>query len=73
MILNVKLCWVSLECARLLELHSSVSAAKGMSHYWQNQTTVSYSSQLLTKTDTSVVVAAFVKNLLIDAKRRSSK
>ena len=38
-----------LEGARLLELHSSVSVASGMSHHEKNQTSVSYSSQFLTK------------------------
>ena len=48
-ILNVSLCWMTLEGARLLELHRSVSVACGMSHHEQNQTAVSYSSQFLTK------------------------
>ena len=49
MILNVWLCWMSLEGARLLELNGSVSVASGMPHYEHNQTAVSYSSQFLTK------------------------
>ena len=32
-ILDVWLCWTTLEGARLLELHSSVSVASGMSHH----------------------------------------
>ena len=35
--------------ARLLELHSSVSVASGMSHHEKNLTAVSYCSQFLTK------------------------
>ena len=49
MILNVWLYYMTLEGARLLELHSSVSDASGMSHHEYNQTAVSYSSQFLTK------------------------
>ena len=60
---------MTLEGARLLELHSSVSVASGMSHHEYNQIAVSYSSQFLTKkADTSVAVAVLVRNLLIDAK-----
>ena len=40
---------MSLEGARLLELHSSVSVASGMSHHELSQTAVCYSSQFLTK------------------------
>ena len=40
---------MTLEVARLHELHSSVSVASGMSHHEQNQTAVSYSIQFLTK------------------------
>ena len=36
---------MTLEGARLLELHSSVSVESGMSHHELNQTAVSYSSQ----------------------------
>ena len=66
---------MTLEGERLLELHSSVSVASGMSHHELNQTAVSYSNQFLTKekADTSVAVAVLVRNLRIDAKRRSSK
>ena len=39
---------MTLEGATLLELHSSVSVASGMSHHEYNQTAVSYSSQFLT-------------------------
>ena len=75
MILNVWLRQKTLEGATLLELHSSVSVASGMSHHEWNQAAMRYSSQLLikTKTDTSVAVAVLVMNLRIDAKRRSSK
>ena len=40
---------MTLEGAKLLELHSSVSVASGMSHHEYNQTAVSYSSKFLTK------------------------
>ena len=40
---------MTLESARLLELHSSVSVASGISQHELNQTAVSYSSQFLTK------------------------
>ena len=40
---------MTLEGARLLELHCSVSVASGMSHHEKNQTAVTYSSQFLTK------------------------
>ena len=33
MILNVWLCWMTLEGARLVELHSSVSVVSGMSYH----------------------------------------
>ena len=49
MILNVWLYYMTLEGARLLELHSSVSVASEMSHLEYNKTAVSYSNQLLTK------------------------
>ena len=62
---------MTLEGVRLLELHSSVSVASGMSHQ-EYQTAVSYSSDK-TKADTSVAVAVLVRNLRIYAKRRSSK
>ena len=48
-ILYVWLFQMNLEGTRLLELHSSVSVARGMSHHELNQTAVSYSSQFLTK------------------------
>ena len=67
---------MKLEGARLLELHSAVSVASGMSHHEQNRTAVSYSSQFLTKQKQIQVlytVAVLVRNLRIDAKRRSSK
>ena len=65
---------MTVEGARLLELHSSVSVASGMSHHVWNQTAVSYSSQFitLTKADTSVAVAILVSNIRIDANERSS-
>ena len=61
---------MTLECARLLDLHSSAYVASGMSHHEYNQTAVSYSSQLLVKTkaDTSVEVAVLVRKLLIFAR-----
>ena len=37
-------CWMTLECARLLKLHSSVYVAVRISYHGQNQTVVSYSS-----------------------------
>ena len=40
---------MTLEGAELLELHSSVSVASGMSHHEYNQTAVSYCSQFVTK------------------------
>ena len=40
---------MTLEGARLLELHRSVSVASGMSHHVQSQTAVRYNSQFLTK------------------------
>ena len=65
---------MTFEGTRLLKLHSSVSVASGMSHHELNQTAVSYSSKFLTKkADTSVAVAVFVRNLLINARRHSSK
>ena len=63
---------MTLEGARLLELHSSVYVASGMSHHELNQTAVSYSSQFLTK-QKQIQVAVLVMNLRIYAKRRSSK
>ena len=50
--------------------YSFVSISE-MSRHEQNQTAVSNSSQFLT--NISVAVAALVRNLRIDAKRRSSK
>ena len=47
--LNVWLCKMILECVRLIELHSSINHASGMSHHEYNKTTVNYSSQSLTK------------------------
>ena len=59
---------------RLLELHSFVSAASGMSHHEWSQTALSYSSLSSTKkADTSVPVAVLVRNLRIGAKRRRLK
>ena len=49
MIMNVWLYYMTLEGARLLELHSSVSVTSGMSRREQNQTAMRYSSQFLTK------------------------
>ena len=49
MIFCVWLYWMTLEGARLLKLHCSVSVASGMSQHESNQTAVSYSSQFLTK------------------------
>ena len=40
---------MTLEGSRLLDLHSSVSVASGMSRHEQNQTAVSYRSRFLTK------------------------
>ena len=40
---------MTLEGARLLELHSSLSVASGMSHHEHSKTAVSYSSKFLTK------------------------
>ena len=49
MILNVWLYLMTLQGARLFELHKSVSVASGMSHHELNQTAMSYSRQFLTK------------------------
>ena len=48
-ILNVWLCWMNLEGARLLKMHCSVSVSSGMSHHEWNHTAVSNSSQFMTK------------------------
>ena len=40
---------MTMEGARLLEVHCSVSVACGMSHHEYNQIAVSYCSQFLTK------------------------
>ena len=48
-ILNMWLYKMTLEGARLLEVHSSASVASWMSHHEYNQTAVNYSSQFLTK------------------------
>ena len=49
MILDVRLYYMTLEGARIPELHSSVSVVSEMSHHEKNQTAVNYSSQFLTK------------------------
>ena len=73
MILNVWLCWMTLEGARLHELHISISVACGMSHHEYIHKAVSFSSQFKTKEDTNMTVAVLVMNPQIDARRRSSK
>ena len=64
---------MTLEGARLIALHISVSVASWMSHHELNQTAVSYSIQFLTNADTSVAVTVLARNLRIYAKCRSSK
>ena len=48
---------MTLEGARLLELHRSVSVESGMSHHDENQTTVSHGCQFMTKQEQVQVYA----------------
>ena len=65
-------CWLTLECARILDLRSSASVASEMSHHEYNEVAVVDSLQNKSRY-MCVVVVVLVRNRGIDARRRMSK